>query len=256
MSLDIGSILNGWEHDPDDLQVRIITGEDGKEKLQQRLDLGLLQMELEGRPDGLQPFDTTSYLDHYEAEAESARLQGQSYELQQEACAHLMREGIQYYHRYVALFHLGRYDLVARDTDRNLRLFQFVRTHAQETRDQLAFDQYRPYVTMMRARALAHQAIDRSEHREALHHIDEGIRLIKKFFEDYEQEDQANQCQEISLLRQWRKEVEQERKLDPLERLEEQLDHAVAREDYEEAARIRDQLQRLRGHQTPSAQGR
>ena len=34
---------------------RKIVGEDGKEKLQVRLDLGLLQMELNGRPDGERP---------------------------------------------------------------------------------------------------------------------------------------------------------------------------------------------------------
>ena len=41
-----------------------------------------------------------------------------------------MREGVQYYHRYLAAFHLQRYDLVARDTARNLRLFAFVVKHA------------------------------------------------------------------------------------------------------------------------------
>ena len=41
-----------------------------------------------------------------------------------------MREGVQYYHRYLAAFHLQRYDLVVRDTERNLRLFAFVVRHA------------------------------------------------------------------------------------------------------------------------------
>jgi len=45
---DITPILNGWDHDPDELQVRIITGVDGRDKIQMRIDLGLVQMELDG----------------------------------------------------------------------------------------------------------------------------------------------------------------------------------------------------------------
>ena len=67
----------------------------------------------------------------------------------------LLREGVQYYHRYISFWHLERYELCARDTNRNLRLFAFVREHARHTRDKLQFDQWRPYVTMMHARAVA-----------------------------------------------------------------------------------------------------
>jgi len=70
----------------------------------------------------------------------------------------LMREGLQYYHRYLAAFHRQRHDLVVRDTERNRRLFAFVVRHATRQRDKLQFDQYRPYVTMMHARAKADPA--------------------------------------------------------------------------------------------------
>ena len=52
---------------PDEPQVRIVPGDDGLEKIQMRIDLGLLQMELSGRPDGQRPFDHESLLDYYEA---------------------------------------------------------------------------------------------------------------------------------------------------------------------------------------------
>ncbi len=64
-----------------------------------------------------------------------------------------MREGLQYYHRYLSAFHLERFDLVARDTARNLRLFAFVVKHAARQRDRIEFDRYRPYVEMMHCRA-------------------------------------------------------------------------------------------------------
>jgi protein-arginine kinase activator protein McsA len=46
-------------------------------------------------------------------------------------------------------------------------------------------------------------------------------------------------------LLQWGKELEREKPLGPLERLEQQLKVSVKLENYEEAARIRDQIRRL-----------
>jgi hypothetical protein len=242
VSKDLAPILAGWDHDPDDMQVRIIPGDDGHEKLQMRIELGVLQMELDGRPDGQRPHGFESLLEYHEARAgEAAR-----YRLDSAACAELMREGVQYYHRYLALFHLQRYDLVARDTERNLRLFRFVVAHAQRQKDKREFDQYRPYVTMMHARALGQQALERGETRAALAHIDEAIARISEFLREYDEEDQALRCPELAFLKRWRREVERSRKVGPLERLEEQLALAVSREHYEEAARLRDQIRRLR----------
>jgi hypothetical protein len=159
----------------------------------------------------------------------------------------LMREGLQYYHRYLAAFHLQRYDLVVRDTERNLRLFAFVVRHATRQRDRLEFDQYRPYVTMMNARARALQSLERNEHAAALAHVDSGIERIRAFLESYEQPEA--ECMELGFLLRWRREIDAARPQGPVERLEEQLTLAIALEDYEEAARIRDQLRRLKGRE-------
>jgi len=53
MSLDLNTLLKDWPHESGAIKVRKVPGLDGREKLQLRIDLGLLQMELEGRPDGL-----------------------------------------------------------------------------------------------------------------------------------------------------------------------------------------------------------
>ena len=248
MSKDITSILAGWEHDPDEMQVRIVAGDDGRDKFQMRIDLGLIQMEMEGRPDGARPDGFESLLELHEARARDAEEGGGAeYVLDPKDCGALMREGIQYYHRYLAAFHLQRYDLVARDTERNLRLFAFVVRHAARQRDKMQFDQYRPYVTMMRSRALAHQALAVNDHATALDAIDEGIAGIRQFLRDIEHSDSEVECMELGFLLRWRKEVEAERPVGPSERLEQQLALAVALEEYEEAARLRDQLQRLKG---------
>jgi len=52
-SKDLLPLLKGWDYEPGTINVRKINGMDGQPKLQMRLDLGLLQMELDGRPDGV-----------------------------------------------------------------------------------------------------------------------------------------------------------------------------------------------------------
>jgi hypothetical protein len=47
---DISPILQHWPYHPNNINVRLIEGADGKKKIQMRLDLGILQMEMdEGR---------------------------------------------------------------------------------------------------------------------------------------------------------------------------------------------------------------
>ncbi len=246
MSQDIRPILAGWDFEPELIQVRIISGDDGSEKLQMRMDLGLLQMEIDGRPDGERPEGYESLLELYEARASQAVALGERFTLKADDCSRLMREGLQYYHRYVSAFQIERYDLVARDTARNLRLFSFVANHAARQRDRMEFEQYRPYVELMHTRAKATQALRQEDYPTALAYIDEGIEAIRRFLAEYQQEEREAECSELRFLRQWRREVDGERPIGPLERLEQQLQVSVTLEDYEEAARIRDQIHRLR----------
>ena len=70
-------MLKGWDYEPGTINVRKINGLDGEPKLQMRLDLGLLQMEMTGRPDGRRPHGSESLLDYYEKQlASTARSNG------------------------------------------------------------------------------------------------------------------------------------------------------------------------------------
>jgi hypothetical protein len=62
MSLDLNTILKDWPYESGTVKVRKITGLDGREKLQLRVDLGVLQMEITGRPDGRRPHNCESLL--------------------------------------------------------------------------------------------------------------------------------------------------------------------------------------------------
>jgi hypothetical protein len=254
LSKDISGLMEGWDYEPEGIQVRIILGDDGHEKIQTRVDLGILQMDINGRPDGTRPEGYESLLDALLERAREAESTGNAFALDSPTCQELMREGVQYYQRYLAAFHLQRFDLVARDTQRNLQLFAFVRQHAKRQRDKAEFDQYRPYVTMMRSRALGHQALEKQDFAAALAAIDEGIEAIRQFLRDYGESDNEAECMQLNYLLHWRREVEAERPIGPAERIEQLLALAVSREEYEEAARLRDQLQRLRGDEVGSGE--
>jgi hypothetical protein len=67
-SKDINHVLKGWDYEPGTINVRKINGTDGQPKIQMRLDLGLLQMEVVGRPDGVRPYGHESLLEYFETE--------------------------------------------------------------------------------------------------------------------------------------------------------------------------------------------
>ncbi|HEY5316101.1 MAG TPA: UvrB/UvrC motif-containing protein [Pirellulales bacterium] len=253
MARDISGILEGWEFDPDQLSVRIIKGGDGREKIQMRLELGLLQMEMDGRPDGLRPEGLESWLDvyrqrqraHQEAQPDAA-----PYQLEAADCQFLLREGIQYYHRYLSFWHLKRYELCARDTNRNLRLFKFVRDYARREQDKRQFDQWRPYVIMMHTRAVATPLVEMSDYEAAAKAIEAGIGGIRLFLEEYQQTEHADQCPELTHLVRWRDELLAQAPPRPVEppdlvtQLREQLAKAIEDERFEDAARLRDEIRR------------
>jgi hypothetical protein len=172
---------------------------------------------------------------------------------------------VQYYHRYVCYWHLGYYELCARDTERNLRLFAFVRGHARHDRDKLRFDQWRPYVTMMHARAVATPLVELEQWDAAAGVLDAGIRGIERFLEEYNQVEQASKVGELVFLRRWKEEITAKIKardgeapdttestatltpppVDRAAELRAKIELAIVEERYEEAARFRDELRQL-----------
>lgn len=265
VSYDIDPILREWPFRPDEVIVRVIEGLDGRRKIQLRLDLGLMQMEFDGRPDGRRIHDEESWFAYHQRrqrDHDAANPDGKPYQLEPEDCAELLREGVQYYHRYICFWHLGLYELCARDTERNLRLFKFVREYARDDRDKLRFDQWRPYVTMMHARAVATPLVELEQWDAAAEVLDAGIRGIERFLEEYDQLEQAPRVGELTFLRRWKEEIltkiEQQRQLagdsaiaappNPVSRaaqLKAQIELAIVEERYEDAAELRDELLRI-----------
>jgi hypothetical protein len=254
MSKDITTLLEGWEYEPEEIIVRIVPGDDGRDKIQMRVDMGLLQMELDGSPDGTRPEGRESWLEYYEEQQrghETAK-GDDPFALEDDDCFRLWREGVQYYQRYLSLWHLKMFDRCARDTSRNLRLFAFVHQHARTDRNKFQFDQWRPYVTMMHARAVATPLVDKGDYTGALQTIEAAIQEIRRFLEEYRQSHRTDECLELKNLEQWRDEVMAEadhagkgETARSMLVLQQKLRAAVADERFEEAARLRDEIRRL-----------
>jgi len=280
VSDDISSIMRDWPYRPDDITVRIVEGEDSRRKIQLRLDLGILQMEFDGRPDGRRIHGMESWFEFHknrQREHDKENPDSAPYVLEPEDCSELLREGVQYYHRYLSFWHLGYYELCARDTERNLRLFAFVREHAREERVRLEFDQWRPYVTMMHARAVATPLVELEQWEAALNVVDAGIRGIEQFLADYNQQEKAGQVGELTFLRQWKEQIKEKtttlaisppseapetaetevkknkKTSDPLKKLRAKLAKAIQEERYEDASRLRDDMRKLEEGGEPPA---
>lgn len=244
-SKDITPVLRGWDYEPGTINVRKIYGADGNPKLQMRLDLGLLQMEMTGRPDGSRPHGCESLLEYFESQlADHCRRNGTElgFQITTADCQSLREEAVMYYHRYLSLFVLEEFPGVVRDTDRNLRVLDLCGKFAAEEHDRLVLEQYRPYITMMNARAKASLLCKEERHREALRVVQEGLAEIKEFFSRFGQEEAYTGSNEVKVLKRFSREIRRKLPVNPVDQLQRKLQRAVKNEAYEEAARLRDKL--------------
>lgn len=246
---DIAPILKGWEYEPGSINVRKIIGLDGQAKLQMRLDLGLLQMEVTGRPDGARPHGCESLLEYHEKRLRDHRRKNgteDGFRLTTAQCNLLREEALMYYHRYLSLFVLGEFDGVARDTARNLRVLDLCHRHAISEQDRLFLEQYRPYLLMMYARAVASIELERGNPRRALIAVRRSLRKMKRFFIELGQEEAYRHASEARILRRFGRDIRDQLPIDPMRKLQKELTRAVNAERYEEAARLRDEIERLK----------
>ena len=249
-SKDITPVLRGWDYEPGTINVRKVSGIDGSPKLQMRQDLGLLQMEMTGRPDGRRPHGYESLLEYFETQLAEHRRRHkgseEGFHLSRNQCQSLRDEAMMYYWRYLSLFVLEDFTGVVRDTARNLRVLDLCGKFAVDEQDQLVLEQYRPYIIMMNTRAQA--SIESGEKRfaDALRTIDAGLASIKEFFDRFAQDENYAEANEVRVLKRLAREIRKKLPVNPLERLERKLEKAVRDERYEEAARLRDRISEMK----------
>ena len=124
----LDDILKEWPFDPGSISVRLVAaGRNDREVIQMRIEMGVLQLETTGRPDGTRPGDADTYFDFLKREKEAA---SGEFQLDEEQCFECDREFVQFYHRRICWLALQKYEFAVVDADHSLALMDFCRDHS------------------------------------------------------------------------------------------------------------------------------
>lgn len=249
MGVDLTQILEDWPYEQGKINVRLVEGDDGEPRIQLRIDLGIMQLRCSGRPDGVRPYGFESLLEYHEARLDEhvdEHGSASGFVLGEDECRELREEAVQYYHRYVCLMVLEEFDGVVRDTSRNLRVLELCGKYAETEADRQVLEQFRAYITMMRARALASQALKDNEPKAAIHAIDQGLEALKEYFQQTGQLESFDDSSEVQILKGMRDALTPKLPVSEKAELRTRLQQAIDQENYELAAILRDELKNLR----------
>lgn len=248
MNKDLGPILQGWPYAQGELRVRKIDGGDGRPRIQIRMDMGLMQLEWSGRPDGSRPRDSLSLLDYFKAECRRRQQEGQTspLALSRTDCWELGQEAMQYYWRRLSFFELKEYLRAEQDALHNLDILDLCQAYAEHPEDRQIAHQYRAFVTAHRIQAGVLSLLEGHDHQGALQRLRTGIGQLEEILSRQGDLEHPDSCQELNFLRQWEQELEHSRPLSPEEKLSAELARAVEQERFELAASLRDRLRLLK----------
>lgn len=247
MTLDLDDLITGWECPPGELRARAVGGRDGTKLLQLRVDLGVLQMFLTGRPDGQHYRGQPTVRDYV-----ARRLQARSVPTRDDWRA-LERELLQFNYRRMAFSAAAERAL---EDGREPRARRFMRGALADIRtclailkllgrcnrrDQELYPSMRPTLVFDEARLRAQLRVVEGRYEEAVEEAESGADRLERLLDGlgYEPE-QRDADAGLRYLRTMERQLR--RSYGIAHTLREQLDDAVEREDFEEAARLRDEL--------------
>lgn len=234
---DIDRILRDWPYEPGEVSVRLVRSADGREVLQMRVEMGVLQLETAKRPDGSRPGGAETYYDFLLA---LAIHEGDHFKLSEEQCQEVDREFMQFYHRRICWLRLREFRRAVRDADHSLGLMDFVRACSPNQEWTLSHEQYRPFILFHRSQAAALNALEDSGPEEAIGEISRGLERIKAIFAEHEALEQFDEDEMVQKLIELQDSLREHYGIERT--LHERLSDAIATEQYELAARLRDEL--------------
>jgi len=253
---DITDILREWEFDSDN-QIRIIQADDGRQVLQVRQPLGIEQYELDGRPDGREPFGRPTVLDEMRERLESWRGthgSDEGFSIAHDDIAALQSEGLLFYFRYLVLFQIGDFVRTSRDTQHNLELCELVERYAESDEDRKEILQHRPYILRMNAISRAMISLHKEMKAAAEEILAGAISAIEGMEEIDTPAFQFERMRSLNYLKATLKQIH-DKESSPVDGLKAELATAVDEEDYERAASLRDRIRSLSAETGGEAEG-
>jgi len=236
---DVDNIFRKWPYNPGVLSARLVRCRDGREVVQMRIEMGLIQMESAGRPDGERPEGAETYLDYM---IQRSFNEGDSFKLTEDECLEIDREFLQFYHRRICWLALREFELAVRDADHSLALMDFVSKHSSDEQWTASHVQYRPFILFHRTQAAALAALENAGPEAAVEQCTLGLERLRKFFVHIDAEEQFDNDDLVKQLVKLRESLREEYHVG--QTLAEQLADAVAHEEYERAAQLRDKMAR------------
>lgn len=228
---DIREILARWSWERDGPRARVFWGADGVERLQVRLEAGLLQYEGVGRPDGLRP-------EGFESAWDAAR--AKEGKVGPEAADALRHEAQLFHQRASAWFLLGAFDRAAADCARNASAMQWLVENALPEIDPTPLQSIHLAAILLQARAEATGCARRGDTQGALAAIDRALGRMQHF----QREGDAGST-EAAMLRALRDAFIPKLPSSQRADLEQRLREAVRRENFALASILRDELRQI-----------
>ena len=227
---------------PKSVNVRMVKGADGREVIQMRVDLGLLQLKTSGRPDGARPHGFESYYDYVVGEAVHL---GDDFALSEDQCNEADREFVQFYHRRNCWLRLRQFRKAVEDADHTLALMDFCRDHSPDENWTISHEQYRPYVLFQRSQAEALAELEDRGHRQPWRRWSGDWSGFAKCSPNTRRRSTTTTTKWSGRLRELRDSLREQ--FDDESLLRQKLSEAVAAEQYELAARLRDEIAKRSG---------
>lgn len=234
---DLDTLLRDWPYRPEEVLARIIKGSDGRQIVQMRIDLGILQMELTDRPDGQRPHGEKTYFDYLIRESLD---KGAEFTMSPEQCQQADQEFAQFYQRRISWLSLREFRRAVNDADHTLAFMDFVKEHSPDDDWTIGHEQYRPFVLFHRVQASVFAMLDDEGAEAAIAELNRGLTQFKKIYAEYEAEEKYEEDEFVVRLNELKESLRKHFRVDRT--LQEQLDEAVAQEQYELAAKLRDKL--------------
>jgi hypothetical protein len=238
---DLDHLFAEFPYEFGDVTARKIRAGNGRYVLQLRVDMGVLQMETTGRPDGSRPGDFDTYYDYLVA---TAFEEGEAFELDERRCLEIDREFVQFFHRRISWLALREFELAIVDANHTLALMDFSSAHAVDESWAMLHEQYRPFVLFHRTQAESLVELQDDKPRRAIKAIDDGLQQLRDVYAEHELDDDFEEDELVQKLLEMKRSIANEYSVEAT--LSEQLSAAIADEKYELAAKIRDKIARQR----------
>ena len=224
-------MLSRWPYQSGKVLARVVSSEEAGERIQVRVELGILQMEMVGHPEGATPV--------YESlDPGTPGLDGAT-------CLALQREAALYAYRAFILSVLERHDGVVRDMTRNLAVMSMIIRLAEGDEDRARAHSLTVQFLTIQARSRAAFAAARGDYVLARGTLESDLEEIRSALRRAGRSRDVDQAPEIQLLEGMRDMFVPRLPASQRQEMEERLAAAIDVENYELAAILRNELRQL-----------